>query len=57
MTLLIGGQEMIQSIKDEILSMFLRCPELSLSQKIAISELRDNLKSIQPVSSDVVFSR
>ena len=52
-----GGQEFIQEIYDEILSMFLRCPEMSLFQKIAINELKDNIKTIQSVKSDVIFSR
>ena len=52
-----GGQEMMQDIQDEVLQMFLRCPDMSYFQKLAINELRDNLKSITSAQNEVVFSR
>ena len=54
---LTGGQEMIKDIQEQVLNMFLCCPEMTHFQKIGISELRDNLKTIQPVKSEVIFSR
>ena len=57
MSNVIGGQEMIQNIKDEILRIFLQCPGMSFFQKLALSELRDNLKSIDSVKCEVIFSR
>ena len=57
MSSLTGGQEMIKDIQEQVLNMFLCCPEMTLFQKIGIGELRDNLKTIQPVKSEVIFSR
>ena len=57
MSSLTGGQEMIKDIQEEVLTMFLKCPEMTFSQKLAVNELRDNLKTIQPVKSEVVFAR
>ena len=53
----IGGPEMIKDIQDQILKMFLRCTAMSYFQKLAICELRDHLKTIETVKSEVIFSR
>ena len=51
------GYDLIQEIQRDINDMFLKCPEICGMQRLALKQMFENIKAIQPAQNDVWFSR